>query len=299
MELRHLKYFVAVAEELNFRRAAERLNISQPPLSLQIKQLEQEIGDELFERTRQFVKLTAAGREFYSEALLTLAAAERAMQNTRKAARGEAGELRIGFTQSGLLLDPLPTAVRDFRARFPGVNVSLTEMDSMSQINALANRELGVGLVHKPRGAVLPSVTLSKLADDHLVVAVPDTDPLAALTSIGVSELRGSSFICTPKASGSGLYQHVTELCWSEGFAPDITHEAPNLSTIVVLVSMGLGVAILPSSTRRIGMHGVCYLSLRTSAEPAEFYIATSAAWEDITAANFRDILLASTFVGT
>jgi len=196
-----------------------------------------------------------------------------------------------------LLLDPLPKAVRDFRTRYPGVNVSLTEMDSMSQINALANRELGVGLVHKPRGAVLPSVTLSKLADDHMVVAVPDTDPLAVLTSIEVADLRASSFICTPKASGSGLCQHVTELCWSEGFAPDITHEAPNLSTIVVLVSMGLGVAILPSSTRRIGMHVVGYLSLRTPAEPAEFYIATFAAGEDITAENFRDILQRSSFI--
>ncbi|GGF10236.1 LysR substrate-binding domain-containing protein [Subtercola lobariae] len=294
MELRHLRYFVAVAEELNFRRAAERLRMSQPPLSLQIKQLEEEIGEELFERTRQYVKLTAAGRELYTEALLTLSSAERAMQNTRKAARGEAGELRIGFTQSGLLLEALPQAMHEFRGQFPGVDVSLVEMDSMSQINALASRELGVGLVHKPRGPILPAVTLSKLADDHLIVAVPDTDVLAGHTSVSVSHLRDRSFICTPKISGSGLYQHVTELCWSEGFAPDISQEAHTLSTIVVLVSMGLGVAILPASTRRIAVDGVTYLALETANEPAEFYVATSSLWSDFTADNFRRILLDS-----
>jgi len=257
MELRHLRYFIAVAEELHFSNAAERLRIAQPPLSQQIQQLEAELGVELFHRkTKRQVRLTEAGQVFLQEAYQLLSQLERAIELTQRTGRGERGQLRIGFT-SLVTYDVLPAILRRFREEFPDVELVLQELTTSQQEQALRDRFIHVGFAHPP----LEDNTLFQecIHQASLIVALPEIHPLAKQESISVRSLAHESFIMFPRYLGSGLYDQILNLCQISNFSPKVTQEAIQMQTIIGLVSAGMGIAIVASSLQNLQRSGVVY----------------------------------------
>lgn len=272
MELRHLRYFIAVAEELHFGRAAERLGISQPPLSQQIQALEEEIGARLFERTNRRVELTDAGRLFLDESRQVLAQVDKAVLLARRAHLGELGELKIGSTSSAPFTSTIPSSIHAFRKAYPDVHLDLQEMSSRQVLKALLEESLQVGVI---RPLALPdAVHWVELFREPLVAVLRADHPLAAGSEDGlaIAALAEEPFVFFPRSYGTGLYDQVIALTRQAGFSPRIAQEASEAMTIIGLVSAGLGVSILPASFRRTRVDGVVY---RTLSDPE----ATTAVW--------------------
>ncbi|HGH4221891.1 TPA: LysR substrate-binding domain-containing protein [Pseudomonas aeruginosa] len=272
MELRHPRYFIAVAEELHFGRAAERLGISQPPLSQQIQALEEEIGARLFERTNRRVELTDAGRLFLDESRQVLAQVDKAVLLARRAHLGELGELKIGFTSSAPFTSTIPSSIHAFRKAYPDVHLDLQEMSSRQVLKALLEESLQVGVI---RPLALPdAVHWVELFREPLVAVLRADHPLAAGSEDGlaIAALAEEPFVFFPRSYGTGLYDQVIALTRQAGFSPRIAQEASEAMTIIGLVSAGLGVSILPASFRRTRVDGVVY---RTLSDPE----ATTAVW--------------------
>jgi DNA-binding transcriptional LysR family regulator len=259
MELRHLRYFVTVAEELHFTRAAQRLHIGQPPLSQQIQALEEEIGAQLLERSKRWVRLTEAGRLFLDDARRILSLSEQAAETARRASRGEVGELRIGFTSSTPFSNFLPSVINTYRQRFPHVTLALQEMTTMRQIEAIAGRTLDLGFVRPPEVAIPDAVRLTALRDDPLVLVLPIAHPLAVMTEIALQDLREEFFVMYAQDAGTGIYPHIVRLCRERGFEPKVVQQARDASTILGLVAAGCGISILPESFQCVHIQGVCY----------------------------------------
>lgn len=260
MELRHLRYFIAVAEELHFSKAAERLHIAQPPLSQQIQHLETELGVKLFERkTKRQVQLTPAGQVFLQEAYQLLAQLETAVALTQRTGRGEAGKLRIGFT-SLVIYDLLPVILRQFREKFLEVELVLLELTTSQQEQALRDSRIDVGFAHPP----LEDDTLSYecIHKESLTLALPSTHPLVEQEHITVRSLLNESLIMFPRHLAPGLYDCIMSLFQQENFQPKITQEAIQMQTIIGLVSAGMGVAITPSCLQNLQRPGVVYRPL-------------------------------------
>ncbi|EJO5057586.1 TPA: LysR family transcriptional regulator [Pseudomonas aeruginosa] len=272
MELRHLRYFIAVAEELHFGRAAERLGISQPPLSQQIQALEEEIGARLFERTNRRVELTDAGRLFLDESRQVLAQVDKAVLLARRAHLGELGELKIGFTSSAPFTSTIPSSIHAFRKAYPDVHLDLQEMSSRQVLKALLEESLQVGVI-RPL-ALSDAVHWVELFREPLVAVLRADHPLAAGSEDGlaIAALAEEPFVFFPRSYGTGLYDQVIALTRQAGFSPRIAQEASEAMTIIGLVSAGLGVSILPASFRRTRVDGVVY---RTLSDPE----ATTAVW--------------------
>jgi DNA-binding transcriptional LysR family regulator len=259
MELRHLRYFIAVAEELHFTRAAERLHIGQPPLSHAIQMLEADVGALLFERTRRSVRMTEAGRLFLDDARRILALAEQAAETARRAQRGEAGELRIGFTFSTPLTPLFATVINRYRQQFPAVSLTLHEMATQTQLDGLHQRRLDLGFVRPPEGGNADGIVLTTLREDQLVVVLRRAMPLARQKTVRMEQLKDEAFVMYPANAGTGIYPQIFRLCREAGFVPRIGQVAGEASTIIGLVAAGCGVSVLPASFDRIRMDGVCY----------------------------------------
>ncbi len=259
MELRHLRYFIAVAEELHFTRAAERLHIGQPPLSHAIQVLEADVGALLFVRTKRSVRMTEAGKLFLLDSRRILALSEQAADTARRAQRGEAGELRIGFTFSTPLTPLFATVINRYRQQFPAVSLTLHEMATQGQVEALQQRRLDLGFVRPPEGSNADGIVLSTLREDRLVVVLPRAMALARQKEIHVAQLKDLPFVMYPANAGTGIYPQIFRLCREAGFAPRIGQVAGEASTIIGLVAAGSGVSVLPASFERIRMDGVCY----------------------------------------
>lgn len=259
VELRHLRYFVAVAEELNFTRAAERLHIAQPPLSTQIRLLEEELGAQLFERDKRRVFLTQAGREMLDRARAILAAAEETKHAVRRAASGETGELRLGYAASAMFTEVLPGVIRRFQKRLPQVELKLLEMPSVDQVYALHNREIDVGIVRRPAMKTPAGVRIEEWYRAPLVAAIPKTHVLARRESLRVIDLKDQPLILFPRDSGIGLYWRVIDLCIKARFRPRIARETRDYAIMIGQVAAGLGIAIVPSDTQCIRLEGVTY----------------------------------------
>ncbi len=261
MELRHLRYFLAVAEELNVTRAARRLNISQPPLTQQIKALEGELGVALLDRTGYRIRLTDAGRLFALEAGRILEEVRRAAQMARAAASGTSGRVRVGFTESASFNPLVTTALRAFRAAYPGVEVSLEEHPSTELAAALRDGRIDVGFVRPPlregRGLVF-----DLLEREPLVVVLPIGHRLARRRRIALRELSRETFILYPRAVRPGLADEVVSACEAAGFTPRVGQYAPQLSSTVNLVAASLGISIVPASMRALQPQLVAYLPL-------------------------------------
>jgi len=264
VDLRHLRYFVHVAEELHFGRAARRLGVSQPPLSQQIQALEQELGVRLFDRSNRRVALTEVGRLFLPEARATLAQAARAGDIARRAHRGEVGELSIGITASAPFAGTIPRAIFSYRQAHPHVRLTIVEMSSDRQISALLSGELDVGFIRSPeRPAVPADITATELFEDRLIVALRDDHPLATSNRpLRICDLAGQPFIFYARDLGIGLHEQVIALCRDAGFEPLVAQEAREVSTLLGLIAAGLGITVMSESLRALHVDHVVYASL-------------------------------------
>lgn len=259
MELRHFRYFVAVAEELSFTKAARRLHISQPPLSQHIQDIERELGALLLKRNRGQVSLTEAGRLFLDEARAVLQQATHAIDVAKRAGRGEVGVLRVGFTATAPFTTVFSQAVLAYRRQLPHVHLSLKFSTTEPIIEALRMSELDVGLIRPAASASLPGdITAIPVLKDRLMVAMHTDHPLArSQDPIALSALADESFVLRPSGYGSGFYEQVYEICGEAGFVPHLAQDAHEAATILGLVAAGLGISILPASLRGIALAGV------------------------------------------
>lgn len=260
MELRHVRYFVAVAEEKSFTRAAEKLMIAQSPLSQQIKKLEHELGVELFVRTTRSVELTHAGSVFYERARLLLARSDEAMTDAKKAAAGQLGRLSLGFTGTATY-ELLPSLVRAFQERNPDVQLELhSEMLTPAQAHALLEGRLDVGVLRPPVDA--EGLVVEVVREEPLVVAMPTQHPLAGARAISLRQLSDEPFISYPSNPPSSVYSVVMEACRRAGFVPAVRHELSETASMVAMVAAGLGIALVPESVRQLRINGATFRRL-------------------------------------
>ena len=258
MELRHLRYFMMVAEELHFGRAAQRLHIQQPPLSRQIQLLEAELGFPLFERSRRRVELTPAGSALLGRARQVFDALDVAIRDARSASEGESGRLVVGYPSS-LAYSGLTELLRAFRTRFPLVEVALRELPPGDQIDALKAGSLDVGFV---RTSLDDPVLVAELVRrESLMVVLPDDHPLSARRTIPLEALAQEPFVMFPRARGPAFFDQLMALCGAAGFAPRIVQEAPQLD-IISMVAAGFGVSIMPSSMRNFRRPGLSFRAI-------------------------------------
>lgn len=276
LSLRQFQQFLAVAETMSFRRAAERLNMAQPPLTAAIRQMEDEIGVRLFERTNRITRLTVAGEVLREEAQRAVAQAERAVALTRQAGVGDIGSLRIGFVASAVR-QLLPTLIAAFRAEHPAVELELEEASTARQVTALLYDRMDVGIVALP----LPSgaerrVSVQTLLRSRLVAAVPAHHGLANTsdTPLALAELSDESWILFPAAEGPGLHSTILRACAEAGFAPRVGQRAVQMETIVGLVASGLGVALVPSLFSETAREGVIFRELTGAGSPVPYDVA-------------------------
>lgn len=248
MDLRQLQYFTVLAETLNFHRAAERLNISQPPLTVAIRKLEEELGVRLFERGARGVTLTAAGEAALESARAALAHAAQVRQTAREGALGERGRLAVGFVGSAIY-ELLPRLIPAYRRRYPNVDLVLEESTSVDIARKIRSQQLDVGLVRLPLLDV-SGLDTQVIEVDELVVAVPSGSPLAQRSSLALSQLAGEPFILFSRISV--LSTVILMACHAAGFTPHIAQEATQVHTILSLVQSGLGVALVPSKATRL-----------------------------------------------
>ena len=250
MELRHLRYFMAVAEELHFGRAAERLNMAQPPLSQQVRSLEDELGVRLFERSSRRVSLTEAGQIFEGRARRILESAEVAAEEARRAARGELGRVTVGIMSSAML-PTFPPILRRYRAGRPDVEVDLAQLHSNEQLDAVREGRIDIGFVDisapgGSRDVDGVTVRVEPVWRETLVVALPLEHRLAGRSRVRLAELADDPFIVMPRLPATGLYDRVIGYCQDAGFNPDVRQEAAQLPAVVALVAAGAGVALVP-----------------------------------------------------
>src|SRR6266699_481785 len=249
MELRHLRYFIAVAEEGHVTRAAERLGIQQPPLSQQIRSLEAELQVQLFRRKPRGVELTQAGEALFTEAQAILRQVDHAVTAARRAARGEAGRLGLGFTSSASFHPLVPRVIRDFRATSPLVALSLEEAGTAELVEGLGAERIDAAFVRSPIGPAT-DLTVHSLLEEEMVAALPSGHRLAAGTKnrLPLSALEGEIFILYRRPLGPGLYDAIIAACQRAGYSPRIGQEAPRMLATLSLVAAGLGVTLIPAS---------------------------------------------------
>ena len=268
-EFRLLRQFVVVAEELNFRRAAARLHMSQPPLSVAIRNLESQVGTTLFDRSKHHVRLTPAGQVFYKDTLRLLQQAQQAIERARRTGQGLEGSLRLSFVPSAAL-DLLPIIFKRFQRDYPTVQLRLTADNTRRQLSALRNGEtdlaLVVGPVHETR-----DLTLIDLKAQKFAVAVPVGHPLAKRERVQLRELASENFIAFPSSEGVGFATALGEACQSAGFLPRVVQEASQMQAIVTLVAGGLGIALVPESMRRLRMEDVVFIDLADAKSKAGY----------------------------
>lgn len=262
MELRHIRYFLAVAEEGNFTRAAARLGIGQPPLSQQIRDLEREVGVQLFHRVPHGAELTEAGRSFRDGVVAMPDLAADAIEAARRAARGEIGQLRLGFTAAAALNPLVPRLIRDFRRERPGLALRLVEANSLRLRDDLLEGRLDVALL-RPSWTDPYELQKWPLAEERLIAALAsDIDPAPEQTAIALPILADIPLILTPRDIGISLHDAALEACRAAGFEPRIGQPAPQIVSILSLVSAGLGFSLVPECMRQLAPDGVVYKSL-------------------------------------
>jgi DNA-binding transcriptional LysR family regulator len=260
IELRHLRYFVAVAEELHFGRAALRLHLAQPPLSQQIRKLEEILGHALFTRTSRAVKLTAAGEVFLDRARRTLRNVEEDLEEARSVGRGETGNLKVGFIGSGMLT-PLPAMLGKYRKQYPRVNLQLQESYTALLLQGLMKGALDAGF---PRDAdPVDGITVETMLSEPFVAVLPAKHPLAKQKLVSARDLRDEPFVFYTRSAGTRAYEKPVSLCEEHGFRPRVVQEAPHWLTILRLVGAGLGVSIGPACVARIATPDVVCRGLR------------------------------------
>lgn len=271
-ETRHMRYFVAVAEALNFRRAAERLNIAQPALSRAIRQLEERLDARLLERSNRRVELTEAGRVFLEGCRRTLSSAEKAVRDARKARAGEIGHLAIGYTDFAIS-GALPEIMQGFRSVHPEITVDLMHMVTFVQLEALARGDIQVGVMTGPLSE--PGLGHVTLQNERLVAILPEAHPLARLEAIPLTSLAGEPFVTGQAAHWRHYLSHMMAVCQNAGFRPRVVQEAYNSEGIFGLVAANMGVTLHVESARNYFRQG---LAIRPLAD-SDYRVPTIAAW--------------------
>ena len=260
IELRHLRYFVAVAEELHFGRAAERLHVAQPPLSQQIRKLEDLLGYPLFTRTSRSVSLTPAGEALLQRARRTLRNVQRDIDETRSIGRGDVGSLHIGFIGSAMLTT-LPAIFRSYREKYPQVRLHLHESFTALVTEGLENGTLDAGILRD--GDPFEGLQVTTILSEPFVAVLPATHPHANQKSISIAVLRDEPFVYYPRSAGARAYEKPLTLCEEHGFRPQIVQGASHWLTILRLIAAGQGVSIAPACVRHIASAEVVCLPLR------------------------------------
>lgn len=268
MELRHIRYFLALAEELNFSRAAERLHISQPPFSRQIQELEEEIGAQLFYRTKRHVELTNAGKVFLNEAYHILEQVEQASINARLSSTGKEGEFKVGF--NGIIQDMIPT-LKKYRELYPQVGIVLKQMSSSEQLKALNEKRIDVALLTIPVNN--SNIKLFPLKKLYFMAALSEKHPLLRKPKIYINDLADETFIITAKSIGPLYYEAFMNLFKNAGFTPQITIRSHDLHTVMALVAAEMGVTFTPTL-----MNPISGVVLR-KVEDIHFSIEPSLGW--------------------
>jgi DNA-binding transcriptional LysR family regulator len=287
MELRHLRYFVAVAEELHFARAAERLHITQQPLSFQIKQLEEELGVTLFRRTTRRVELTDAGHALLTEVNVALEHLHLGVEAARRAERGETGSLVIGYV-SVALYNLIPAAVRLFRERFPAVQITLRELCSPDLEEQLLEDVLDVGLV--VQGMHIPELIYETVLCEQATVAIPRSHPLGKLAQIPLHALAAESFVMYEHTQRSLIYSQIMALCLDAGFSPNIVQEAASEQAVIGLVAAEVGIALVSACLSGLRLDEVIYRPLIDPAASVEYAVAWKRENSSPFVKNFLDI---------
>lgn len=272
MDLRQLRQFVAVAEELSFRRAAQRLHVSQPPLTVAIQRLEKDIGVVLLERSRQHVGLTAAGSAFLAEARRILAHAQLSVEIAQRAAAGLVGTLRLSFVPSAAL-QVLPDLLLAFRRDYPDVKLILGADTTARQIAGLLAGLADIAIVVPPLTRT-GKLRVDVFREEELVLAVPQTHVLAASPQVMLKDLAGEDFIGFESREGPGFEGIITAACQKCGFLPNFVQTAPQMQTILALVAGGVGIALVPSAMQAVRVPYVRYLKVRAGNAPLCYPIA-------------------------
>jgi DNA-binding transcriptional LysR family regulator len=273
MELKDLRYFVAVAEVSSFSRAAQRLHMTQPPLSARVKHLEEELGIALFERSTRNVRLTEAGQLLFEETRRLFAELEQNVRMVRRVGHGEVGRLTLGFVPAASN-GPLPPLLRVFRERFPDVELSLHELNPRQSVAGLQDKWIDAAFFYLPFAGAPPfgdpALDFRPVSREPLVVALPDGHPLAAERQVGLWALADEPFVLTPPYQQAGLRDMVVELCRQVGFVPKVVQEAHLVQTVLGLVASGVGVALVPASHQNLQTTGVVYRPVQGSAPTVE-----------------------------
>lgn len=271
LELRDLRLFVAVAEELHFRRAAERLRIAQPHLSLHIRRLEERLGAKLLDRTTRSVRLTKAGEQFQERAKYALAQVDEAVTCTRLFADGRSGRLRLGFTPAAVF-EVLPSILAEFRKRNPDVGLALSYRETALQIQELVEGRLDLGFLRPPvHTQRLSTLALSREA---VVVAVPRNHSLATKAPLRLEHLADQDFVHFAPVLGVEFQEHAARYCHRAGFKPRVVFEASDTYSILAMVAAGFGVAILPDWVRKASHPRVVFKTLREIPPLADLALA-------------------------
>jgi DNA-binding transcriptional LysR family regulator len=273
MELRHLRYFVAVAEELNFTRAAERLNINQPPLSAQIRQLEKELGTQLFHRRARGVELTDAGKLLLEEARLILKQVERAKTGVQRRARGETGRIVLGSAGATYFHPLMPAIIREYGRKYPDIFLAPQASSTALLIARLCAGQVDVAFVRPPVDDNA-GVSALQLVDEETVIVVPAGHALRSVASAPLEALAREKLVLSPRALNPGYYDAIISACKRSGFIPMIGPEAPQIVSVLPLVAAGLGVSIVPQSMTGILIEGVSFLAIEGVAPRAKIWLA-------------------------
>ena len=274
MKLRQLQFFIAVAEELSFSRAAAKLHVAQPSLSTQIKALEEEVGAQLFERDKRHVSLTPAGRRFQNRVATLLSLADDAKAEARRTERGQLGTIDLGYTAMSMFSTALPHAIRRFRVQEPNVIMSLRELTSLQQLHELGERTLDVGVLRKVDVSAPEGITIAEWYRTPLVAAISRDHPRAASGALSLNDLKNEAFIMYPRGAGTGIYWQVMDLCTAAGFRPRVVKEVIESSTIIGLVAAGVGIAIVPADMNCIRFSGVVYRRILDSGAYTALHLA-------------------------
>jgi len=286
MELRHIRYFLAVAEERHFTRAAAKVGIGQPPLSQQIKDLETEVGALLFHRVAHGAELTAAGRAFLEGVKEMPALAERAAKAAARASQGEIGSLRVGFTASSAFNAVVPATIRSFRRAYPDVILTLEEANTTQLLARLRDGSLDAVFL---RSDVTDDTTFQVriLCEEPMVVALPASHPVAERKKVDLATLKDDPFLLFPRAIGPTLYDRIIDACRKAGFEPVVGQLAPQISSIVNLVAAELGVSIVPTSMSQLRIAGVVYRPIAGQTPTARLALAHRRGEISATVRNF------------
>lgn len=272
MELRHLRYFLALAEQLHFGHAAEQLGIAQPSLSRQIRELEDEVGVVLFERTSRQVRLSDAGRALVEEARRTLEQADRALLAARRGQRGEIGQLRIGFHPSAAN-GIMPEAIKRFAARYPEVELVLRELSTPEQVEALEDRRIDVAFLRLP--FTHEWLTVEPVLTEPLVAVLPDEHPLARRDDVPLEALAQETFIFWPRSIGAAQLDEIIGICRAAGFSPRIRFHTTGMPALLGLVATGLAVSLQPQSICNLARRGVVTRPLQPPAPAVTFAVVS------------------------